>query len=46
MTKITRLNGCADTVELNVVEREATIKEAMKLVVRLHLFTFKYCCSS
>jgi hypothetical protein len=37
MPEISRLDGCRDCFELDVVEREATPGWAMKLGIRLHL---------
>jgi putative transposase len=37
MAEITRLNGSSDGMELDFVEREATLEPLMTLGIRLHL---------
>jgi len=37
MTEISRLNGGSDPIELDFVEREATLIEIMELAIHLHL---------
>ena len=37
MAEITRLSGCSEWLELDVVERERTPRRLMELCIRLHL---------
>ena len=37
MAKISRLNGCADWIDLDFVERQRTPERAMKLCIHLQL---------